>query len=78
MSKADDVQVGGDHYKSMGLQPWTVMQAWFSHEEFIGYLRGSAIAYIARYRLKGGVQDLAKARHYLDKLIEVEEQTETD
>lgn len=71
--KADDQQYGGDHYKSMGVQPWKAMEAWMSPEAFAGFLRGNAIKYLARTDKKGGVEDLKKARHYLDKLIEVVE-----
>lgn len=70
-NKADDVQYGGDHYKEMGVQPWKAMESWMSHEAFMGFLRGNAIKYLARTDKKGGVEDLKKARHYLDKLIEV-------
>ena len=66
-------QVGGDHYVTKAVQPWDAMQAWMSHEEFAGFLRGNVIKYIARYKDKGGVADLQKARHYLDKLIEMHE-----
>ena len=66
-------QVGGDHYVTKAVQPWDAMQAWMSHEEFAGFLRGNVIKYIARYKDKGGVADLQKARHYLDKLIELHE-----
>ena len=71
MSAASKHQVGGDHYMS-GIQPWDAMQSWMSHEAFAGYLRGCALKYLARYQLKGGVEDLRKCRHYVDKLIEVE------
>lgn len=65
------VQVGGRHYLDMGLQPWDAMQAWMAPDAFAGFLRGNAIKYLARCDAKGGVQDLKKARHYLDKLIEL-------
>jgi hypothetical protein len=65
-------QVGGNHYKSKTIQPWDAMQAWMSQEAFAGFLLGNCIKYLARYKDKGGVQDLEKARHYLDKLILVE------
>jgi hypothetical protein len=65
-------QVGGDHYRSKSIQPWDAMEAWMSREEFTGFLRGNAIKYLARYRDKGGIEDLKKSRHYLDKLIEIE------
>lgn len=71
--KADDVQFGGDHYRELGIQPWRAMEAWMSPEAFAGFLRGNVIKYIARTEKKGGLEDLQKARHYLDKLIEVVE-----
>lgn len=69
---ANQRQVGGEHYTTKAVQPWDAMQAWMSHDEFTGFLRGNAIKYMARCKDKGGVEDLEKARHYLDKLIEVE------
>ncbi len=49
------------------------MRAWMTPEAFCGHLQGNIIKYIARYRDKGGVQDLRKAAHYLQRLIEEEE-----
>jgi hypothetical protein len=68
---ASAVQEGGDHYLKLGVQPWTAMEAWMTPEAFAGFLRGNAIKYLARADVKGGVEDLKKARHYLNKLIEV-------
>lgn len=70
---ADDKQVGGKHYVSKAIQPWDAMQAWMTPEQFSGYLRGNAIKYLARCDDKGGVEDLKKAAHYLEKLIEFAE-----
>lgn len=71
MSKASDTQVGGDHYKTMGdFQPWDVLQHWLTPEEYRGYQKGVAIAYLARERQKGGDQDIKKAAHHLQRLIE--------
>ena len=42
-----------------------------TREQFAGFLRGNAIKYLARCDDKGGVEDLKKARHYLDRLIEL-------
>ena len=70
MSAINKTQIGGDHYTSKSVQPWEAMQAWMSHEEFTGFLRGNVIKYVARCNNKGGIEDLKKARHYLDKLIE--------
>lgn len=68
---AADQQVGGDHYRTKAVQPWQAMQAWMTPEQFAGFLRGNAIKYLARCDDKGGVEDLKKARHYLDRLIEL-------
>lgn len=67
---ADSEQIGGDHYMNMGVQPWTAMESWMTREQFAGFLRGNAIKYLARCDTKGGVEDLRKAKHYLDKLLE--------
>lgn len=69
--RADDSQVGGNHYRDMNVTPWQAMEAWMEGQQFVGYLRGSAIKYLARCDRKGGLEDVKKARHYLDKLIEV-------
>jgi hypothetical protein len=68
----DEHQVGGDHYQKLDVQPWAAMEAWMTDEEFAGFLRGNVIKYVARCTQKNGLEDLRKARHYLDKLIEVE------
>ena len=64
---ANSVQVGGVHYKSKTIQPWDYIVA-----NDIGFLAGNVVKYVTRYKGKNGVQDLEKARHSLDKLIEVE------
>ena len=66
---------GPNHYRIGGIQPWDAMSAWMTTEEFKGYLRGNVIKYLARCRAKhpDPLDDLKKARHYLDKLIELEE-----
>ena len=65
---ARDTQVGGTHYTKLAIQPWDAMAAWMTVEEFRGFLRGNAIKYLARD--KNGVEDLAKASHYLSRLLE--------
>lgn len=67
---ADAIQVGGDYYKTLAIQPWDVMKAWATKKEFAAYLWLTSIKYLARWQKKNGVEDLRKARHYLDKLIE--------
>ena len=64
---AKDTQVAGDHYKSMAIQP-----AEFIHANGIGYLAGNVIKYVCRYKTKNGKQDLEKAIHYLELLLEAE------
>ena len=69
---ANERQVGGDHYKKHGnVQPWDIW-AFFNLDAF----QGAIVKYVIRWRDKGGVEDLKKARHYLDKYIEVEEEKE--
>ncbi len=67
-SSLRDTQVGGDHYTRLDIQPWDAMKAWMSKDEFTGYLRGNVIKYVARE--KNPYEDLLKARHYLNRLIE--------
>lgn len=68
---ADQQQVGGTHYKDMGIQPWEVMEAVLTTEEFIGFLRGNIIKYAMRQGKKDS-DDANKARHYRRKLQEVQ------
>lgn len=62
---ASSQQVGGDHYKGMAIQP-----AQYIHANGIGYLEGNVIKYVSRWQKKGGLEDLRKARHYIDLLLE--------
>ncbi len=66
--RANARQEGGSHYKQFKHETWDVILDWN-----LGYLDGNAVKYLSRWRLKGGIQDLKKARHYIDKLIETEE-----
>jgi hypothetical protein len=67
--KANDRQIGGEHYKHLKPEPWDVIVAWN-----LGYLDGNIVKYVTRYREKGGLVDLLKAQHYLEKLIEIEKE----
>lgn len=69
---ADDLQVSGSHYKDMAIQPWTVMEAVLTREEFIGFLKGNVIKYSLRAGRKEGSDDAGKARHYIQKLREIQ------
>jgi hypothetical protein len=67
----DDKQIDGTHYKKFAeFQPWNVIIAWN-----LGYLEGTALKYIARWKDKGGINDIKKAIHFLEKLVEVSSQT---
>ena len=61
-------QVGGDHYSKLAIQPVTYINA-----NGLSYLQGNVIKYVTRYKDKNGLQDLEKAKHYIDMLIELEE-----
>jgi hypothetical protein len=64
---AKGVQVGGGHYRRFAIQPVE-----FIHRNGIPYVEGNIVKYVCRWRDKGGLQDLEKARHYIDLLIEME------
>lgn len=70
IERADTLQIGGQHYKDMGIQPWAVMEVVLTHEEFVGYLKGNVIKYAMRQGKKDS-DDANKARHYAIKLKEV-------
>lgn len=62
-----DVQIGGNHYKQGGLDPMK-----FSHANDLGFAEGNVVKYVTRHRRKNGKQDLEKAIHCLQILIELE------
>ena len=57
------------HYTQGTVECIDALEASMTYEEFIGHLKGCQMKYVWRYRLKGGVEDLKKARWYLDRLI---------
>jgi len=63
-----DIQVAGDHYKTCKIQPVE-----YIHANGIGYFEGCAIKYLTRWKSKGGISDLEKAKHYIELLIELEQ-----
>ena len=63
------------HYTQGGIECIDAIRASMSKEQFLGYCKGNSLKYQWRYEAKGGVEDLKKARHYLDMLIEYEERT---
>lgn len=66
-----DTQVGGAHYKSMAIQPME-----YSMANGLDACQHTIVKYVSRFRQKGGVEDLRKARHVIDMLIEFEQQKE--
>ena len=67
-----ETQIGGSHYKSKAIQPVE-----YIHANDIGYFEGCVIKYVTRWKNKNGIQDLEKAKHYLELLIELEKANET-
>ena len=65
MSNPYDTQVGGNHYKDMKIQP-----SEFINKNELQFAEGNAIKYICRHGSKGQKQDLEKAKHYIDMIIE--------
>ena len=65
---AGTYQVDGDHYTTMDIQPWEVMESVLTPEEFVGFLKGNVIKYAMRAGRKEGTDDAAKAKHYANKL----------
>lgn len=66
-----NAQVSGDHYKSLKIQPIE-----FIHANGIPFAEGSVIKYVTRWRAKGGIADLEKAKHFLELLIELEKKAQ--
>ena len=70
-TKASDMQIGGDHYQHMAIQPGE-----FIYKNKLGWHEGNAVKYICRHRTKHGAQDIQKAIHYLELLLELEYEQE--
>ena len=63
--KASDKQVGGDHYRSLPIQPGKYIRA-----NGLGWYEGNIVKYITRYKQKGGKQDIEKVIHYAELILE--------
>ena len=63
--KSSEKQVGGKHYLKYNIQPVE-----FIIKNNIGFVEGNIIKYVLRFKEKGGVQDLLKAKHYIELLID--------
>lgn len=66
-----DTQVGGSHYKDLAIQPLE-----FIVKNNLDFLQGNVVKYVVRYKVKGGLEDLKKAKHYLELMIELTEKNE--
>lgn len=64
---AKDKQIGGNHYKTMKIQPFE-----YCMENSLNWAQSSVIKYVSRYKFKNGLEDLRKAIHVLEMLIEYE------
>ena len=62
-------QVAGSHYKELPIQPVE-----YIHANGLGYFEGNVVKYVTRWKSKGGIADLEKAKHYIELLIELENQ----
>ena len=61
-------QVGGNHYESLPIQPTD-----YIHHNGLGFIAGNIVKYVTRYKFKNGLEDLRKAQHYLNQLIDYEQ-----
>lgn len=59
-------QEGGNHYKELKIQPVE-----YIHANSLGFIEGSVVKYVTRWKNKNGIEDLKKARHFIDLLIEL-------
>ena len=62
---AKEQQIGGSHYHQGTIQPWDIIKEWR-----LDFWEGNVIKYMLRWKHKDGLQDLKKAKHYLEYLIE--------
>jgi hypothetical protein len=74
MTAANEIQVGGDHYKKLAIQPVE-----YIHANNLSYLVGNVIKYVTRYKEKNGAEDIKKAIHYCELILLLEyESDKTD
>ncbi len=61
-----EFQVGGNHYKDFAIQPLE-----YIHKNGLNFAAGNIVKYISRFDKKNGLEDLQKAKHYIDFMIEM-------
>lgn len=72
-SSALSQQIGGSHYKDMPFQPIQLISMLD-----LDFFQGNVVKYVSRYKLKDGVNDLAKAKHYCQMAMELDDKKATD
>jgi len=70
LARASD-EPDNSHYTKGGIEPWAYIQA-----NSLNFFEGSVVKYVTRWRYKNGIEDLRKARVYIDELIRQEEDRE--
>jgi len=69
-----DTQIGDSDYKDgRGYKDMKIQVVEYCHANNIPFMEGCAIKYLSRWRAKGGIKDLEKAKHFIEMLIELEE-----
>lgn len=68
-----DLQIGGEHYRKMKIQPIE-----FIHANELDFLQGNVIKYITRHKNKNGAADVRKALHYCQLILELQYKEETN
>ena len=69
MEKPTDKQGGGDHYKNCTIQPVVYIES-----NKLGFLMGNVVKYVTRYSVNSNVQDLEKAKHYIELQLQLLEE----
>lgn len=67
MGSALDIQEGGDHYKKLDIQPVE-----YIHANKLNFFEGNVVKYVTRHRTKKGAEDIKKAMHYLQMILELD------
>ncbi|CAB4152808.1 SaV-like [uncultured Caudovirales phage] len=65
--KASETQIGGGHYAKFKIQPTE-----FIYVNNVPFIEGNIIKYVMRHKDKNGIEDLKKAKHYIELLIQYE------
>lgn len=62
-----EIQEGGNHYKDLKIQPVE-----YIHANGLDYFQGNVVKYVTRHKTKNGAQDIRKAIHYLQMILELQ------